>query len=72
MKAKKYKHLSFEDRCIIEEFLNNNYNFTKIGNRIGKDRTTISHDSALLFLGKNNIKKIDNDDIDLSIRLLKK
>jgi len=32
MKAKKYKHLSFEDRCIIEEFLNNNYNFTKIDN----------------------------------------
>lgn len=35
------------------------------------------YDSALLFLGKNNIekfniKKIDNDDIDLSIRLLKK
>ena len=44
MKAKKYKHLSFEDRCVIEEFLNNNYNFTKIGNRIGKDRTTISHE----------------------------
>ena len=44
MKAKKYKHLSFEDRCIIEEFLNNNYNFSKIGNRIGKDRTTISHE----------------------------
>lgn len=42
MKAKKYKHLSFEDRCTIEEFLNNNYNFTQIGNRIGKDRTTIS------------------------------
>ena len=42
MKAKKYKHLSFEDRCVIEEFLNNNYNFTQIGNRLGKDRTTIS------------------------------
>ena len=42
MKAKKYKHLSFEDRCVIEEFLNNNYNFSQIGNRIGKDRTTIS------------------------------
>ena len=44
MKAKKYKHLSFEDRCVIEEFLNNNYSFTQIGNRIGKDRTTISHE----------------------------
>ena len=42
MKAIKYKHLSFEDRCTIEEFLNNNYNFTQIGNRIGKDRTTIA------------------------------
>ena len=42
MKAIKYKHLSFEDRYVIEEFLNYNYNFTKIGNRVGKDRTTIS------------------------------
>ena len=42
MKAKKHKHLSFEDRCVIEEFLNYNYNFTKIANRLGKDRTTIS------------------------------
>lgn len=35
------------------------------------------YDSALLFIGIDNIKKfniekIDNDDIDLSIRLLKK
>ena len=42
MKAKKYKHLSFEDRCTIEQFLNNNFNFTHIGNRLSKDRTTIS------------------------------
>ena len=44
MKTKKFKHLSFEDRCVIEEFLNSNYNFTQIANRIGKDRTTISHE----------------------------
>ena len=44
MKAKKYKHLSFEDRCTIEQFLNNNFNFTQIGNRLSKDRTTISHE----------------------------
>lgn len=44
MKAKKYKHLSFEDRCIIQEFLNYNYNFTQIGNRISKDRTTVAHE----------------------------
>ena len=42
MKTKKYKHLSFEDRCVIEEFLNNKYNFTQIGRRLHKDRTTIS------------------------------
>lgn len=42
MKAKKYKHLSFEDRCTIEEFLNYNYSFTKIGHRVHKDRTAIS------------------------------
>lgn len=41
-KEKKYKHLSFEDRCIIEEYLNYGYNFTQIGNRLGKDRTTIA------------------------------
>ena len=44
MKEKKYKHLSLEDRCVIEEFLNNNYNFTKIANRLSKDRTTIAHE----------------------------
>ena len=42
--AKKNKHLSFEDRCVIEEFLNYGYNFTKIANRLGKDRTTIARD----------------------------
>lgn len=42
--AKKNKHLSFEDRCVIEEFLNNNYSFTKIANRISKNRTTVARD----------------------------
>lgn len=42
MKAKKYKHLSFEDRCVIEEILNHNFNFSQISNRLSKDRTTIS------------------------------
>lgn len=42
--AKINKHLSFEDRCVIEEYLNHNFNFTQIANRIGKDRTTISRD----------------------------
>ena len=42
MKAKKFKHLSFEDRCTIEEYLNHNYNFTQISNRLQKNRTCIS------------------------------
>lgn len=44
MKTAKYKHLSFEDRCVIEEFLNHGFNFTQIANRLGKDRTTISYE----------------------------
>ena len=42
MSTPKYKHLSFEDRCIIEEFLNHNYNFSQISNRLNKNRTCIS------------------------------
>jgi len=38
MKTLKFKHLSFEDRCTIEEYLNHNFSFTDIANRIGKDR----------------------------------
>lgn len=42
--AKINKHLSFEDRCTIEEYLNHNFNFTQIASRIGKDRTTVARD----------------------------
>ena len=42
--AKINKHLSFEDRCVIEEYLNQGYNFTQIANRLQKDRTTIARD----------------------------
>ncbi len=44
LNAKKNKHLSFEDRCVIENFLNNGYNFTKIANHLAKSRTTIARD----------------------------
>lgn len=45
MKNVKYnKHLSFEDRCTIEDFLNYDYSFSQIVNRLHKDRTTISRD----------------------------
>ena len=42
MKTPKYKHLTFEDRCTIEQYLRLGLNFTEIGNRIGKDRRCIS------------------------------
>lgn len=44
MSTLKYKHLSFEDRCVIEDFLNHGFNFTQIANRLGKNRTTISYE----------------------------
>lgn len=49
----KYKHLTYEDRCTIQEFLNNGYNFTKIGNRINKNRTTIAKEVCI-----NRYKKL--------------
>ena len=42
MKTPKYKHLTFEDRCTIQQYLNLGLNFTEISNRIGKDRRCIS------------------------------
>mgnify|MGYP004642493661 FL=1 len=42
MTTLKNKHLSFEDRCIIQEFLNYGYSFTRIVTRIHKDRTTVA------------------------------
>ena len=42
MAAIKNKHLSLENRCIIQEFLDYSYSFTAIAKRIGKDRTTIA------------------------------
>ena len=42
MTTKKYNHLSYDDRCIIHQFLIFGRNFTEISNRLQKDRTTIS------------------------------
>lgn len=39
---KRYSHLTYKDRSIIHEFLNYGYSFTKIANRIHKDRTTVA------------------------------
>lgn len=38
----KHKHLTLEEREIIEDLLKKNFNLTEIGNAIGKHRTTIS------------------------------
>lgn len=38
----KNKHLTFKDRCTIQEFLTLDCTFTEISKRIKKDRTTIS------------------------------
>ncbi|MBE6147567.1 MAG: IS30 family transposase [Firmicutes bacterium] len=53
--AKMNKHLSFEDRCVIEEYLNHNFNFSQIANHINKYRTTIARDvKKHRYLGTTN------------------
>ena len=47
MKTLKSKHLRFEDRCVIQEFLNENYSISQIANRLGKHRTTIAKEIIL-------------------------
>lgn len=42
MTTKKYKHLTFDDRCIIQQFITFGRSFTEVSNRLHKDRTTIS------------------------------
>ena len=42
MTTKKYKHLSFDDRCIIQQFISYGRTFSEVSNRLHKDRTTIS------------------------------
>ena len=60
---KKYAHLSYKDRCIIQEFITYGYSFTAIGNRIHKDRTTVAKEIKLHSFskpfGKNNVISCD-------------
>ena len=42
MSTPKHKHLKYEDRFVIQEFLNLNHTFTAIAIRIGKDRRCVS------------------------------
>ena len=66
MSTPKYKHLKFEDRYVIQEFLNFNYSFTAIGNRIKKDRRAISKEvlkHRFLKAGRNK-NKLDCDKLE--------
>ena len=51
MKTLKSKHLRFEDRCVIQEFLNERYSISQIANRLGKHRTTIAKE-IIFFIHK--------------------
>lgn len=42
MSLPKYKHLRYEDRFVIQEFLSMKYNFSQIALRLNKDRRTIA------------------------------
>ena len=59
MTTPKYKHLKFEDRYVIQEFLKFNYSFTAIANRLDKDRRAISKEilkHRFLKSGHNKMK----------------
>lgn len=59
MTTPKYKHLKFEDRYVIQEFLKFNYSFTAIANRLNKDRRAISKEilkHRFLKTGLNKVK----------------
>lgn len=60
MATPKYKHLKFEDRYVIQEFISMGYSFTAIGHRIGKDRRAVSkeiYNHRFLKPGLNKIKQ---------------
>lgn len=68
-KGTSFASLSQEDCYLIASHINSTPRLSLNNNS--------PYDSSLLFIGKSNldklhIKKINNDDIDLSIRLLKK
>ncbi len=59
MATPKYKHLKFEDRYTIQEFLRCGYSFTSIAKRLNKDRRGIAKEvlkHRFLKPGKNSIR----------------
>lgn len=61
MATLRYKHLRYEDRLVIQEFLNYGYSFTAISNRIHKDRRTISKEVLKHRFIKLNTAKLKKD-----------
>lgn len=62
----KYKHLTFEDRCTIHEFLNAGESFTTIGEILNKDRTTIAKEvKTHCFIRKSTNKNETDCEIPL-------
>lgn len=57
MTTPKNKHLTAEDRLIIHEFLNYGYSFSRISNRLGKSRTTVSREVLHHRFQKGSSKK---------------
>ena len=49
LKVKKYKHLSFEDRCVIEEFLNHKYTLNNNQLTFYSKKLTLSNKDLLEF-----------------------
>ena len=61
MRTLKNKHLIYEDRCVIQEFLNYGFSFTKISNRIGKHRTTVAKE----IISHRILKNTSNEECNL-------
>lgn len=61
MSTPKHKHLKYEDRFVIQEFLNLNHSFTAISIRIDKDRKRISKEVYKLRILKPARVKRDPD-----------
>ena len=60
MKAKKFKHLSFEDRCVIEEFLNRNFNFTQKETDEGSKLLWLDISDALKLIKESENKLVSS------------
>ena len=61
--SKRNKHLTFEDRVLISDFLTEHLSFKEIARRLGKDPTTIAKEvkkNSILFQTGSSGKKFNN------------